>query len=56
MAAAVARARSIRFLGAITCQTLGWFISVSMILLGMQNLRGTESVTAMFLNCDLLAR
>ena len=56
VAAASALALSIGFLGAITWQTLGWFISVSMILLGMQKLRDIEAFTTMFLNYDLLAR
>ena len=56
VAAATAVALSIGFLGAITWQTLGWFISVSMILLGMQKLRDIEAFTTMFLNYDLLAR
>lgn len=56
VAAATALALSIGFLGAITWQTLGWFISVSMVLLGMQKLRDVESFSTMFLNYDLLAR
>jgi len=56
VAAATAIVLSIGFLGAITWQTLGWFISVSMILLGMQKLRDIEGFTTMFLNYDLLAR
>ncbi len=56
VAAATAVALSIGFLGTITWQTLGWFISVSMILLGMQKLRDIESFTTMFLNYDVLAR
>ncbi|MFA8443921.1 MauE/DoxX family redox-associated membrane protein [Yoonia sp.] len=56
VAAATAIVLSIGFLGALTWQTLGWFISVSMILLGMQKLRDIESFTTMFLNYDLLAR
>lgn len=56
VAAATALALSIGFLGALTWQTLGWFISLSMILLGMQKLRDIESFTTMFLNYDLLAR
>ncbi|WP_165606625.1 MauE/DoxX family redox-associated membrane protein [Yoonia litorea] len=56
VAALTAIALSVGFLGAITWQTLGWFISVSMILLGMQKLRDVESFTTMFLNYDLLAR
>ena len=54
--AATALALSIGFLGAITWQTLGWFISISMILLGMQKLRDIESFSTMFLNYDVLAR
>lgn len=56
VAAGTALALSIGVLGAITWQTLGWFISVSMILLGMQKLRDIESFTTMFLNYDLVAR
>ena len=56
VAAATALALSIGFLGAIGWQTLGWFISISMILLGMQKLRDVDSFTTMFLNYDLLAR
>lgn len=56
VAVATALALSIGFLGTITWQTLGWIISVSMILLGMQKLRDIESFTTMFLNYDLLAR
>ena len=37
-------------------QTVGWFISISMILLGMQKLRDVESFSTSFLNYDLLAR
>ena len=56
VAAATALALSIGFLGAITWQTLGWFISIAMILLGMQKLRDIEGFTTMFLNYDLLAQ
>jgi len=56
VAALTALALSIGFLGAITWQTLGWFVSASMILLGMQKLRDIEGFTTMFLNYDLLAR
>ena len=56
VAAATALALSVGFLGAITWQTLGWFISISMILLGMQKLRDIESFSTMFLNYDVLAR
>jgi len=56
VAALTAVALSIGFLGAITWQTLGWFVSVSMILLGMQKLRDIEGFSTMFLNYDLLAR
>ena len=56
VAAATALALSVGFLGAITWQTLGWFISISMILLGMQKLRDIEGFTTGFLNYDILAR
>ena len=56
VAAATALALSIGFLGAITWQTLGWAISMMMILLGMQKLRDIESFSTMFLNYDVLAR
>ena len=56
VAALTAIALSFGFLGTITWQTLGWFISVSMILLGMQKLRDIEGFSTMFLNYDLLAR
>lgn len=56
VAALTALALSIGFLGAITWQTLGWFVSLSMILLGMQKLRDVEGFSTMFLNYDLLAR
>lgn len=56
VAALTAIALSVGFIGGITWQTLGWFISVSMILLGMQKLRDIEGFTTMFLNYDLLAR
>ena len=56
VAAATALALSIGLFGAINWQTLGWFISISMILLGMQKLRDIDSFTTMFLNYDVLAR
>ena len=56
VAAATALAISIGLLGGIGWITLGHFISISMILLGMQKLRDIESFTTMFLNYDLLAR
>ena len=56
VAAATAVALSIGFLGAIGWQTLGWFVSLSMILLGMQKLRDIDSFTTMFLNYDVMAR
>jgi glutaredoxin len=37
-------------------QTLAWFVSISMVLLGLQKLKDIESFTTMFLNYDLLAR
>ncbi|WP_371155505.1 MauE/DoxX family redox-associated membrane protein [Jannaschia sp. 2305UL9-9] len=56
VAAATAIALSIGFVGALTWQTLGWFISISMILLGMQKLRDIDGFTTGFLSYDLLAR
>ena len=56
VAALTALSLSIGFLGAIGWQTVGWFISISMILLGMQKLRDVESFSTSFLNYDLLAR
>ena len=43
-------------LGGVGWQTAGWFVSISMILLGMQKLRDVEGFTTGFLNYDLLAR
>lgn len=40
----------------VAWQTLGWFISISMVLLGLQKLKDVESFSTMFLNYDLLAR
>ena len=40
----------------LTWQTLGWFISISMVLLGLQKLKDIESFSTMFLNYDLLAK
>ncbi len=40
----------------LTWQTLGWFVSLSMILLGLQKLKDIESFSTMFLNYDLLAK
>ncbi|CTQ31411.1 MauE/DoxX family redox-associated membrane protein [Jannaschia rubra] len=37
-------------------RTLGWFISISMVLLGLQKLKDIESFSTMFLNYDLLAK
>ena len=56
VAAATAVALSIGSLGGIGWQTLGWAVSVMMILLGMQKLRDIESFSTMFLNYDVLAR
>ena len=56
VAAATAVSLSIGFLGAVGWQTLGWAISMMMILLGMQKLRDVESFSTMFLNYDVLAR
>lgn len=40
----------------LTGQTVGWFISVSMVLLGLQKLQNVEQFATMFLNYDLLAQ
>ncbi|MGR3485874.1 MAG: MauE/DoxX family redox-associated membrane protein [Paracoccaceae bacterium] len=56
VAAATALSLSIGFLGTLGWQTLGWFVSVSMILLGMQKLRDIDGFTTMFLGYDVLAR
>ena len=56
VAALTALALSVGVLGAVGWQTLGWFVSVSMILLGMQKMRDVEGFTTGFLNYDLLAR
>ncbi len=40
----------------LSWQTLGWFVSISMILLGLQKLKDIESFSTMFLNYDLLAK
>ncbi len=39
-----------------TGQTVVWFISVSMVLLGLQKLQDIEKFATMFLNYDLLAQ
>lgn len=41
---------------ALTEQTLAWFISISMVLLGLQKLKDIEQFATMFLNYDLLAQ
>lgn len=44
-------------LGAVfSGQTLEWFISISMVLLGLQKLQDVERFATMFLNYDLLAQ
>ncbi|MGR3436214.1 MAG: MauE/DoxX family redox-associated membrane protein [Shimia sp.] len=40
----------------LTGQTVMWFISVSMVLLGLQKLKDVEGFSTMFLNYDLLAK
>ncbi len=40
----------------ITGQTIEWFISISMVLLGLQKLKDLEGFATMFLNYDLLAQ
>lgn len=47
---------SLSFLEGLGWQTFGWFISFSMIFLGLQKLRDLESFSTSFLNYDLLAR
>ena len=37
-------------------RTIEWFISISMVLLGLQKLKDLESFATMFLNYDLLAQ
>ena len=37
-------------------QTVMWFVSVSMVLLGLQKLKDVEGFSTMFLNYDLLAK
>ena len=40
----------------LSWQVLGWFISINMVLLGLQKLRDQEAFSTMFLNYDLLAK
>lgn len=40
----------------VTGQTLAWFISISMVLLGLQKLKDIDRFATMFLNYDLLAQ
>ena len=45
------------FLGTIfSGRTIEWFISISMVLLGLQKLQDVERFATMFLNYDLLAQ
>lgn len=37
-------------------QTIAWFISIAMVLLGLQKLQNIENFATMFLNYDLLAQ
>ena len=39
-----------------TGQTIGWFIAIAMVLLGLQKLQNIEKFATMFLNYDLLAQ
>lgn len=41
---------------AFTGRTIEWFISISMVLLGLQKLKDIEQFATMFLNYDLLAQ
>ena len=53
----IALAMSWAMTGTLTShQVPGWFIAVSMCLLGMLKLQDVESFSSMFLNYDLLAR
>jgi len=40
----------------LTANTLGWFIAISMVLLGLQKLQDIDKFATMFLNYDLLAQ
>lgn len=40
----------------LTGRTIEWFISISMVLLGLQKLKDLEGFATMFLNYDLLAQ
>jgi glutaredoxin len=40
----------------LTWQTLAWFVSISMVLLGLQKLKDVGSFSTMFLNYDLLGK
>ena len=40
----------------LTEQTIGWFISVSMVLMGLQKLQDIDKFATMFLTYDLLAQ
>jgi len=46
----------IAFGAIVTVRTLEWFISISMVLLGLQKLKDLEQFATMFLNYDLLAQ
>lgn len=39
-----------------TGQTIGWFVAIAMVLLGLQKLQNIETFATMFLNYDLLAQ
>lgn len=39
-----------------TGQTIGWFIAIAMVLLGLQKLQDIDKFATMFLNYDLLAQ
>ena len=39
-----------------TGQTIGWFIAIAMVLLGLQKLQDNDTFATMFLNYDLLAQ
>lgn len=57
VAALLAAVVSWRVLGTVfTGRTVEWFISISMVLLGLQKLQDVERFATMFLNYDLLAQ
>jgi hypothetical protein len=56
MTALLAIAASVAVSGAVTSQTLSWFIGFSMVVLALLKLQNVETFATMFLNYDLLAK